>query len=94
MVVSPLPLQVCFDILLLLYLILNEHQINLPTLVVIQNLDNKVESIVNTSVDYQDSELLEDFEDLFEVHDILEDIKVEHERKLQAARAKQPKAEW
>ena len=33
-------------------------------------LDGKVESIVNTSVDYQDSELLEDFEDLFEVHDI------------------------
>ena len=57
-------------------------------------LDGKVESIVNTSVDYQDSELLEDFEDLFEVHDILEDIKVQHERKLQAARAKQPKAEW
>ncbi len=27
-------------------------------------LDSKVESIVNTSVDYQDSELLEDFEDL------------------------------
>ena len=33
-------------------------------------LDDKVESIVNTSVDYQDSELLEDFEDLFEVHDL------------------------
>ena len=49
-------------------------------------LDAKVESIVNTSVDYQDSELLEDFEDLFEVHDILEDIKVQHEKKLQAAR--------
>ena len=57
-------------------------------------LDGKVESIVNTSVDYQDSELLEDFEDLFEVHDILENIKVEHERKLLAARAKQRKAEW
>ena len=57
-------------------------------------VDNKVTTIVNTSVDYQDSELLEDFEDLFEVHDILENIKVEHERKLQAARAKQPKAEW
>jgi len=57
-------------------------------------LDGKVESIVNTSVDYQDSELLEDFEDLFEVHDILEDIKVQHEKKLQAARAKQPTAEW
>ena len=57
-------------------------------------LDEKVNQIVDTSVDYQDSELLEDFEDLFEVHDIIEDIKVEHERKLQAARAKQPKAEW
>ena len=57
-------------------------------------LDNKVESIVEKSIDYQDSELLEDFEDLFEVHDILEDIKVQHERKLQVARAKQPKAEW
>ena len=61
---------------------------------IFEYLDNKVESIVNTSVDYQDSELLEDFEDLFEVHDILEDIKVQHERKLQVARAKQPKAEW
>jgi len=57
-------------------------------------VDNKVTTIVDASVDYQDSELLEDFEDLFEVHDILEDIKVQHERKLQAARAKQPKAEW
>ena len=57
-------------------------------------LDEKVNQIVDTSVDYQDSELLEDFEDLFEVHDILENIKVEHERKLLAARAKQPKAEW
>ena len=57
-------------------------------------VDDKVTSIVDASVDYQDSQLLEDFEDLFEVHDILENIKVEHERKLQAARAKQPKAEW
>ena len=57
-------------------------------------VDDKVTTIVDASVDYQDSELLEDFEDLFEVHDILEDIKVQHERKLQAARAKQPKAEW
>ena len=57
-------------------------------------LDEKVDQIIDTSIDYQDSELLEDFEDLFEVHDILENIKVEHERKLLAARAKQPKAEW
>ena len=57
-------------------------------------LDGKVESIVNTSVDYQDSELLEDFEDLFEVHDILENTKQEYEDKLAKAQAKQPKAEW
>ena len=36
-------------------------------------LDNKVESIVNTSVDYQDSEILEDWEDLFDVHSVLEE---------------------
>ena len=57
-------------------------------------LDGKVESIVNTSVDYQDSELLEDFEDLFDVHTILGETKQEYERKLQIAQAKQPKAEW
>ena len=57
-------------------------------------VDNKVTTIVDASVDYQDSEILEDWEDLFDVHTILEDIKVDHERKLLAARAKQPKAEW
>ena len=57
-------------------------------------LDGKVESIVNTSVDYQDSELLEDWEDLFDVHTILVETKQEYERKLQIAQAKQPKAEW
>ena len=35
-------------------------------------LDEKVNQIVDTSVEYQDSELLEDFEDLFEVYDIIE----------------------
>ena len=38
-------------------------------------LDEKVNQIVDTSVDYQDSELLEDFEDLFEVYDIIGEIK-------------------
>ena len=57
-------------------------------------LDGKVESIVNTSVDYQDSELLEDFEDLFEVYDIIGELKNEYEDKLAKAQAKQPKAEW
>ena len=57
-------------------------------------LDNKVESIVEKSIDYQDSEILEDWEDLFDVHTILEDTKIEYEKKLEKARAKQPKAEW
>ena len=49
-------------------------------------LDNKVESIVNTSVDYQDSELLEDFEDLFDVHDNIREYKNEYEKKLERHR--------
>ena len=57
-------------------------------------LDEKVNQIVDTSVDYQDSELLEDFEDLFEVYDIIGEIKNEYEKKIEIAQAKQPKAEW
>ena len=57
-------------------------------------VDNKVEFIVDASVKHQDSEILEEWEDLFDIHTVLENIKVEHERKLLAARAKQPKAEW
>ena len=57
-------------------------------------LDEKVNFIVDKSIDYQDSEILNEWEDLIEVYDIIEDIKVQHEKKLQAARAKQPKAEW
>ena len=56
-------------------------------------LDNKVESIVEKSIDYQDSEILEEWEDLFDIHTVLEDTKNEYERKLQIAQAKQPKAE-
>ena len=36
-------------------------------------LDDKVTSIVDASVDYQDSQLLEDFEDLLDVHTVLEE---------------------
>ena len=57
-------------------------------------VDGKVESIVNTSVDYQDSEILEEWEDLFDIHTVLEDTKNEYEDKLAKAQAKQPKAEW
>ena len=57
-------------------------------------LDNKVDSIVDKSIDYQDSEILEEWEDLFDVHTVLENTKQEYEDKLAKAQAKQPKAEW
>ena len=57
-------------------------------------VDNKVTTIVDASVDYQDSEILKEWEDLFDVHTILEDTKIEYEKKLEKARAKQPKAGW
>ena len=57
-------------------------------------VDNKVTTIVDASVDYQDSQILEDFEDFIDVHTILEDTKIEYEKKLEKARAKHPKAEW
>ena len=34
-------------------------------------VDNKVESIVNASVDYNDSEILNEWEDLHDIHTIL-----------------------
>ena len=57
-------------------------------------LDDKVTSIVDASVNYQDSQILEDFEDLLDVHTLLEDIKEEYLIKLMKAKEKQPKAEW
>ena len=36
-------------------------------------VDNKVESIVNASVDYNDSEILNEWEDLLDVHTVLEE---------------------
>ena len=57
-------------------------------------VDDKVTTIVDASVDYQDSEILEEWEDLFDVHTVLEDTKNEYEDKLAKAQAKQPKAEW
>ena len=37
-------------------------------------VDNKVTTIVDASVDYQDSEILEDWEDLLDVHTVLESV--------------------
>ena len=36
-------------------------------------VDSKVESIVNASVDYNDSEILNEWEDLLDVHTVLEE---------------------
>ena len=45
-------------------------------------VDDKVTTIVDASVDYQDSEILEEWEDLFDVHTVLESTKQEYEDKL------------
>ena len=57
-------------------------------------VDQKVESIVEKSIDYQDSEILNEWEDLLDVHTVLENIKVKYEEKLAKAQAKQPTMEW
>jgi len=57
-------------------------------------VDQKVEYIVDKSVDYQDSEILNEWEDLIDVHTLLEEIKVKYEEKLAKAQAKQPSMEW
>ena len=57
-------------------------------------VDKKVTTIVDASVDYQDSEILEEWEDLLDVHTILGETKQEYERKLEKAKAKQPDMEW
>ena len=57
-------------------------------------IDERVEDIIDRSVEYPDSEIMEDWEDLLDVHEVLGETKQEYERKLEKARAKQPKAEW
>ena len=57
-------------------------------------VDQKVEYIVDKSVEYQDSEILDEWEDLLDVHNLLEDIKDKYEQKLAKAKAKQPNMEW
>ena len=37
-------------------------------------IDEKVTTIVDASVDYQDSEILKEWEDLFDVHEVLESV--------------------
>ena len=37
-------------------------------------VNQKVESIIDASVDYQDAEILEEWEDLFDIHTVLETV--------------------
>ena len=37
-------------------------------------VDNKVTTIVDASVDYQDTEILNEWEDLFDIHTVLETV--------------------
>ena len=57
-------------------------------------VDERVEDIVDRSVQFQDSEILEDWEDLIDVHTLLEETKDKYEQKLAKAQAKQPNMEW
>ena len=57
-------------------------------------VNQKVESIVEKSIDYQDSEILNEWDDLIDVHTELEMTKREYEDKLQIAQSKQPDMEW
>ena len=57
-------------------------------------VDDKVTTIVDASVDYNDSEILEEWEDLFDVHTVLEETKDKYEQRLAKAQASQPVAEW
>ena len=45
-------------------------------------VDNKVTTIVNASVDYQDSELLQEWEDLFDTHSVLVRVEEEYQNKM------------
>ncbi len=49
---------------------LNDDQFD----VLFQFVNEKVERIIETSVDYQDSQILEDWEDLFDVYEVMESV--------------------
>ena len=57
-------------------------------------VDQKVEYIVDKSVEYQDSEMLDDWGDLLDIHTVLEELKIKYVQKLAKAQAKQPNMEW
>ena len=50
-------------------------------------VDQKVEYIVDKSVEYQDSEILDEWDDLLDVHTVLEETNDKYEQKLAKAQA-------
>ena len=57
-------------------------------------IDKMARTIVDASVEYQDSEMLEEWEDLLDIHTILGETKNKYEQKLAKAQAKQPTPQW
>ena len=55
-------------------------------------IDSKLESVLEYEL--HNPEILEEWEDLFDTHEALYNVKKEYEDKLAKAQAKQPKAEW
>ena len=55
-------------------------------------IDSKLEFVLEYEMDNPD--ILEEWEDLFDAHEALYNVKKEYEGKLAKAQAKQPKAEW
>ena len=55
-------------------------------------IDSKLESVLEYEL--HNPEILEEWEDLFDAHEALYNVKKEYEDKLAKARANQPKAEW
>ena len=57
-------------------------------------VDKIVQTIIDASVEYQDTDMLNEWEDLIDVHTVLEETKDKYEQKLAKAQAKQPSMEW
>ena len=55
-------------------------------------IDSKLEFVLEYEMDNPD--ILEEWEDLFDAHEALYNVKKEYEDKLAKAQSKQPKAEW
>ncbi len=55
-------------------------------------IDSKLEFVLEYEIDNPD--ILDEWADLFDAHEVLYNVKKEYEDKLAKAQAKQPKAEW